>query len=236
MISNALSKQAAPYLAFLENWMETLPPLSLKELLAAPEEVAVLSVDLTNGFCVRGSLASPRVAAIVSPIVHLLQAAWENGARQILLLQDTHEPDAVEFNQFPPHCIRGTFEAQPVDEIKALPFFDALAQIPKNSIHSGLNTGLKAWLDAHPKINTFVVVGDCTDLCVDQLAMYLRLDANANQIQRRVIVPANCVDTYDFPVEAAQTVGGVPHPAQLLHAVFLHHMLLNGIEVVARLV
>ncbi|MEN6409913.1 MAG: isochorismatase family cysteine hydrolase [Anaerolineaceae bacterium] len=235
MISNALSQQAAPYLAFLENWLDTLPSLSLAELLAAPDEVAIFSVDLTNGFCVQGPLASPRVAAIVAPVAHLLQAAWEKGVRQILLLQDAHEPNAVEFNQFPPHCVRGTIEAQAVDELKALPFYDALLQIPKNSIHSGLNTGLKAWLDAHLKINTFIVVGDCTDLCVDQLAMYLRLDANAFQIQRRVIVPVNCVDTYDFPVEAAQAVGGVPHPAELLHAVFLHHLMLNGIEVVARL-
>jgi hypothetical protein len=50
-------------------------------------------------------------------------------------------------------------------------------------------------------------------------------------LQRRVIVPANAVDTYDQTIEAAQEVGGLPHPADLHHAFFLYHMALNGIEV-----
>jgi len=33
--------------------------------------------------------------------------------------------------------------------------------------------------------------------------MYLRLDANAHQLDRRVIGPANAVDTYDTPLEFA---------------------------------
>ena len=152
--------------------------------------------------------------------------------KHILLTQDTHEPDAVEFASFPPHCVRGTAEAEPVAEIQALPFFHEMVILPKNSIASGLNTGLSDWLDAHPEVDTFIVVGDCTDLCTYQLAMHLRLDANARQIQRRVIVPADCVETYDLPVEIARQIGSLPHPADLLHAVFLYHMALNGMEVV----
>jgi nicotinamidase-related amidase len=94
-----------------------------------------------------------------------------------------------------------------------------------------LNTGLNEWLAAHPGVDTFIVVGDCTDLCTYQLAMHLRLDANARQLQRRVIVPVDCVDTYDRPVAAAQQQGGFAHDAELLHAVFLYSMALNGVEV-----
>jgi hypothetical protein len=99
-----------------------------------------------------------------------------------------------------------------------------------------LNTGLNEWVAEHPQVNTFIVVGDCTDLCTYQLAMHLRLDANARQIQRRVIVPAEAVDTYDTPVDVARQIGALPHDADLLHAVFLYHMALNGIEVVCRIV
>ena len=66
--------------------------------------------------------------------------------------------------------------------------------------------------------------------------MHLRLDANARQLQRRVIVPADCVDTYDRGVAVAAEQGGLPHDADLLHAVFLYHMALNGVEVAAKLV
>ena len=132
--------------------------------------------------------------------------------------------------------MRGTREAETVDAIRALPFFDQIVLVEKNSIASGLNTGLNEWLEKHPDVNTFVVVGDCTDLCIYQLAMHLRLDANARQYQRRVIIPANCVETYDRPVAVAEAQGGLPHPGDLLHEVFLYHMALNGIEVYQEIV
>jgi nicotinamidase-related amidase len=102
----------------------------------------------------------------------------------------------------------------------------------KNSISSGQKTGLNAWIADHPEVDTYIVVGDCTDLCVYQLAMQLRLEANAYQLRRRVIVPAECVETYDRSLEAARQEGGFAHPGDLMHAVFLYHMALNGIEVV----
>ena len=234
-MDDSLVNQSLPYLHFLESWMQKLAPLPMGEAIADPAKAAVICVDIINGFCYEGPLSSPRVAGIVDPIARLFGQVWAHGVRHIILTQDTHEPDAVEFAQFPPHCVRGTSESETVDAFKALPFYEQMVVIAKNSTASGLNTGLEAWITEHPEVDTFIVAGDCTDLCTYQLAMYLRLDANARQLARRVIVPANCVQTYDFPVEAALQVGAVPHPGDLLHAVFLHHMMLNGAEVVAEI-
>ncbi len=227
--------QSGPFLDFLQNWLGNLPVLEPRQVFSQPDRCAVISVDIIKGFCNFGPLASPRVGAIVPPIVALMQTAWQNGVRSILLAQDTHEPDAVEFGSWPPHCVRGTAESEAVDEIRALPFYDNMITLPKNSIDSGANTGLNRWIEAHPEVNTFVVVGDCTDLCVYQLAMSLRTDANARQLQRRVIVPASAVDTYDYSIETARSLGGLPHPGQFLHEIFLYHMALNGIEVVRQI-
>jgi nicotinamidase-related amidase len=229
-----LAEQAQPFLHYLQNWQERLPALPLAEAIPEPHQAAVISVDVIQGFCYEGPLSSPRVAGIVLPIKHLFEQVWQYGLRNIILTQDTHEPEAVEFAQFPAHCVRGTPEAETVSEFKALPFFDQITIFEKNSIASGLNTGLNSWLADHPEVDTFIVVGDCTDLCTYQLAMHLRLDANARQLQRRVIVPANCVQTYDRPIAVAQEQGGLPHPGDLLHAIFLYHMQLNGIEVCAQ--
>lgn len=223
------------FLAYLDDWLAALPEKTLEEVAPVPGETAVISVDLIKGFCSIGPLASPRVNAIVPTNVALFKRAWARGIRHIVLTQDTHEPDAVEFGSFPPHCIRGSQESETVDEICSLPFFPEMTIIEKNSIHSGLNTGLTAWLAEHPEINAFLIVGDCTDLCIYQIAMHLRLDANARQLQRRVIVPANCVNTYDTPVEVALTQGIPPHPGDFLHATFLYHMALNGVEVVGKI-
>jgi nicotinamidase-related amidase len=220
------------FMDYLTGWIRSLPVLALRETLAEPQTCAILSVDVINGFCSTGPLASPRVNQIVQPIVRLFEAAWKAGLRQIVLAQDTHEPDAVEFGSWPGHCVRGTYESEAVDAFKALPFYERLTTIPKNSINAAMNTGLPAWLAARPELSTFIVVGDCTDLCTYQLAMYLRLEANAHQLKRRVIVPADCVDTYDFPVQAALAAGAMPHPADILHPLFLQHMALNGVEVV----
>jgi len=232
MSENRLSSQSQPFIDYLDEWLASLAELSLDQAIVNPDLTAIVSVDMVKGFCNFGPLASPRVANIVNPIVSLFTAAWSGGMHQILFIHEDHEPDAVEFDAWPPHCIRGTAEAEPVEEISSLPFFDQMVDLPKNSISSALNTGLDDWLTGHARVNTFIVVGDCTDLCTYQLAMHLRLDANARQLQRRVIVPADCVDTYDYPVEAARAQGGMPHPGELTHAFFLYHMALNGVEIV----
>jgi len=225
-----------PFLAFLDEWYEQLQNEELKTLIDDPGRTAVISVDVINGFCYEGPLSSPRVKQIIDPITDLLKKAWDAGIREIVLSQDTHEINAVEFGQYPPHCIRGTSEAETVPEIKALPFYNHTTIIEKNSIHSGLNTGLSDWISDHPKIDRFIIVGDCTDLCTYQLAMHLRLDANARQLDRKVIVPVDCVDTYDLPVQIAQDIDAIPHDGNLLHRVFLYSMMLNGVEICAKII
>ena len=99
-----------------------------------------------------------------------------------------------------------------------------------------MGTGFDAWLDANGDVETAIVVGDCTDLCVYQLAMHLRVRANAlNRTPFEVVVPVNAVDTYVLPAEQAAAVGAFAHPGEFFHQVFLYHMALNGIRVVQAL-
>src|SRR5262249_16606445 len=123
-----------------------------------------------------------------------------------------------------------------VAAFKALPFFDQITVIPKNNINSSLAPEFDEWVQARPQIKTWIVAGDCTDLCTHQLAMHMRLWANQNQ-QRgvRVVLPVDTVDTYDMPVATAKELGIVPHDAEFLHLVFLYHMMLNGIEIVTEI-
>jgi nicotinamidase-related amidase len=227
--------ESRPFLKFLAKWQADLPSFTLNQAIPNPNQTAVICVDMINGFCHFGALSSPRVHSIIESVVALFQSTHAAGVPHFLLTQDTHVPDAVEFGQFPPHCVRGTLEAETVPEIRSLPFFDQMVLFEKNSIQAGLNTGLNDWLVAHPAVDTFILVGDCTDLCIYQLAMHLRLDANARQLQRRVMVPAECSQTYDISVPLAAQIGAMPHDGNLLHSIFLYHMALNGVEVVAEI-
>lgn len=230
------TQHSVRFLNWLAEWEAGLNPIALHDLLAGrPARLAVMCVDLLVGFCYQGPLASPRVARIVPPIVALFEKARAAGVRHFVLAQDSHPPDAVEFGAYAPHCVAGTREAETVPDLLALPFASEFAVIAKNSISSAIGTALDDWLEAHPQVDTFLVVGDCTDLCTYQLVMHLRLRANALGLQQRVVLPANCVDTYDLAVETAQSLGILPHDGDLLHAVFLYSMAANGVQVAAEI-
>ena len=224
------------FLNWLAEWERSLPAGDLASVVADPARVAVLCVDMTHAFADQGRLASPRVAGLIPAIARLLERTHALGVRHYLFPQDTHAADAIEFGAYGPHGVVGTSESQTVPELASLPFADLFVVMPKNSISVNLGTDLEPWLEAHPEVTTFIVVGNCTDICVYQAGMYLRLRANV-LVQRsvRVIVPAECVQTYDLPVDTAARIGAMPHDGDLLHRVFLYHMALNDVETIASL-
>lgn len=236
MATAAPARATAAVPAFVADWFARLAPRRLAEVLTEPASVVLVSVDMIVGFCDRGPLASPRVDALTGPVVDLFQRAHESGLRHFVLVQDTHDPATPEFGAWPPHCLRGSEEAETIPELRALPFADRFTVIEKNSLHPAHGTTFDRWLDEHPAVRTAIVVGDCTDLCVYQLAMHLRLRANAlNRAGSEVIVPASAVDTYDLPGEAVRPGAPLPHPGDFFHQVFLYHLALNGVQVVRAL-
>jgi nicotinamidase-related amidase len=224
------------FLDWLVQWKSDLLSVDLKAVVSDPARVALVSQDLLKGFCDQGPLSSQRAASIVPAVVQLFRRTHNLEVRHFLLLQDTHDPDAVEFSAYPPHAVAGTVESETIDELANLPFSERFTIIEKNSISSNVGTALEAWLDGHPEVANFIVVGVCTDICIYHVALFLRVRANVlGQHDARVIVPANCVQTFDTPVETAAELGAFPHDGDLLHSIFLYQMALNGVEVVAEL-
>jgi nicotinamidase-related amidase len=225
--------QIPPYIT---RWFEQVQPLAIEEAVPDPARAGVFSADMIAGFLTTGNLASERVGRLAQPVVALFYRAYEFGIRNFVLFQDTHHSQTPEFEAFPPHAVQGTQESETIPELRSLPFSAIFTIIHKNSLHPALGTGFDNWLDEHRHVNTAIVVGNCTDLCVYQLAMHLRLRANALDYRDfQVIVPASSVDTFDIPVEAAEQSGALAHPGDFFHQVFLYHMALNGVRVVREL-
>ena len=224
------------FLEYLADWHADLETLDLAADWStnglAAHNVAVCVVDMVNGFCHEGPLAGERVEGLIAPVQAAIERCFALGARHFLLPQDTHRPDALEFAQFGPHCVAGHSESDTVPELAGLPAAAHFTVVAKNSLHPAYGTGLQNWLEQHDAVRYFLVVGDCTDLCIYQTAMYLRLTANAAQRDCQIVVPENCVQTYDLPVGLAQTIGAMPHDGDLMHLVFLYHMALNGVRIV----
>lgn len=215
-----LQTTSQQHLADLETWLLTLEPLKFETL--EPTATAILSVDLIEGFCRVGALASPRVEAIIPNVVKLIQNAEIHSIHQIAFIQDAHPENAEEFGAYPPHCIKGTLEARAVTELENLPNWNKYTHFEKNSISSLESTGLFAWLEQRPLLKNLICVGDVTDLCLYSLAIGVKLRSLAQGLGQRIIVPENCVQTWDSP----------NHPGDLYHAMFLFQLWRNGVEVV----
>jgi nicotinamidase-related amidase len=231
-----LAEKSKDFITWLDGWCANLQPMTLASAISTPTRTVVCSVDMLNGFCYEGNLASPRSAACVKPIASLFERAYELGVRNFLSIQEWHSEHAEEFKAYGPHAVRDSREAQLVDDLAKLPFIRDVQVVHKNSLHTIVDTTMERWLEQHDLIDTFVVTGVCTDLCVYDLALDLKLRGNARDIARRVIVPANAVNTYDLPVETAKKMGVLPHDGDIAHAYLLYMMALNKIEVVKEII
>lgn len=216
----------------LDNMVKNLENLPAIELDSLDEEKTLHTiVDMNNGFAKAGALYSPRVEALISNIVNLTKKGLE---KEIITIAytDTHTKESPEFRSYPEHCVIGTEEPKLIKEL------DELVGIGNNGIHKISKNSTNGVMAANPlkdglldyfpderinKLNTFIITGCVTDVCVYQYATTLKAYLNENNIDARVIVPIDCVDTFDIPNV---------HDAEFMNVVFLNSMIANGIEIV----
>jgi len=77
----SLAQQSTTFLHYLEDWLASLPSLTLDEAIPQPEKSVLITADVINGLLYEGSLSSPRVATIQKPITNLMTEVWERGMR-----------------------------------------------------------------------------------------------------------------------------------------------------------
>ena len=197
----------------LNAWQNGLKALKFNEIFKnGSEKVAFISVDMINGFCSEGALANKRVGELSGLIADTFKLAREKfGLKNFILIQDAHDANSSEFESFPAHAIKGDTQAQAVDEIRNLDFFSEMKTFYKNSLSIAYSQEFNKFIS---KFDSFVIMGDCTDMCIYQLVSHLRLSANEYNQKREIIVPTNLVQTYD----------AVGHSGDFYQNVFLHHM------------
>src|SRR5258706_10594641 len=128
------------FLNWLNNWYKNLPIASWEDLGKNPEKIAIISVDMVNGFCHKGALASTEVKSIIPSVVDIFQKGHTNGVDKFILVQDAHHHEAAEFAAYPPHCVKGTDEADTIPELKNLSFAKDFIVIEKNSLSPAYET------------------------------------------------------------------------------------------------
>lgn len=213
---NEFMKRSEQTLGEILDMLDGLKEISLSEL--PGKQTALIIVDMINGFVRVGALKSPRGEEIIPDIVKLSENCDKMEIKK-LAFADCHTEASPEFGAYPAHCMVGTDEVEVVDEIKTVGGYKL---IPKNSTNGFHEAEFRKWLNENPQINNFIVVGVCTDICVQQFAITLKTWFNMQDKKCRVIVPLNAAETYDLGV----------HNGELVNVMAFYNMIINGVEVV----
>ncbi len=213
---NGFLKRSVETLEEIFDMLTRLPAIQLKDLNG--KQTALVIVDMVNGFAREGALMSPRVESLIPEIAELSRRCDQLHITK-LTFADCHTKASPEFNSYPEHCMVGTSEGKIVDELIEI---GGYTLIPKNSTNGFIEEEFQKWLKENEHINTFIITGDCTDICVQQFAITLKTWFNMQNKNARVIVPINVVETYDLGI----------HNGDLMNVMALYNMIINGVEVV----
>lgn len=199
---------------------------NLEENSLDKNKTAVIVVDMIDGFVNIGNFASPRVKSM-APNIEILLEKFK--ASRKLFFRDVHTKDSKEFNAYIEHCINEK-ETEIIKELKRYAYDEELKDlvtvIKKNSTNGFLAKGFKEWLENNMDIENFIVVGCVTDICVSDFARSLQCYIYENNLDKKVIIPRNCVETYDF----------AHHNAEIINTVALYSMKLAGICIIDEII
>lgn len=163
-------------------------------------------VDMQNGFLREGNLASDRCLAVLPAVRREVDHALATG-RRVLFTADTHEVGDAEFAVFPEHCIRGTREADLVDELVPLLERDDVLLVRKRRYSALFETEFEGHLHRF-NIDSVRICGVCTDICV------LHTTADLRNRDLPVTVAAQATATFDGP----------GHPGDAVQEFALRHL------------
>src|SRR5438105_14374793 len=91
----SLQVRSAAFLDYLEQFVSGLKAAAWDELGLESAHTAIFAIDIVNGFCFEGNLASARIAGIVEPTVRLFSLAHARGVRGFLLIQEWQHQHAT---------------------------------------------------------------------------------------------------------------------------------------------
>lgn len=152
---------------------------------------ALIVIDTQNGFLREGNLASDRCLAVLPAIQAEVDRALAAGER-VFFTADTHEVDDAEFEIFPEHCVRDTWEAELVDELQPYLERDDCHLIAKRRYSALFETEFEGLLHRFG-IDEVRICGVCTDICV------LHTTADLRNRDIAVTVVAGATATFDAP-------------------------------------
>ena len=157
----------------------------------------LIVVDMVNGFVREGVLHDNSIANIIPTQIKLSKETLACDGL-VIFIKDTHNKDSKEFKRFgnTHHCIKGTKEADLVDELIPYEGLVNTISIEKNSTSFMEAPDFRKVVKNLENVEEYGICGCCTDICVVNGAIGL---ANYNdQWNRDVTIKAykDAIATY----------------------------------------
>ena len=159
-------------------------------------EEALFLIDMNVGFCEKGNLADPTIKHIVPNIIPIIRGVLEQG-EGFYVVNDRHTKESVELHRYAPHCM-GDEESR---TIKELAIYEKYANrlFYKNSTCALFAPGMMELLMEMTNLKRVILVGCCTDICIQNFAIALRNFFDEMNMDIDIIVPKNAVETFHIP-------------------------------------
>lgn len=231
--------------------LRTHMPIATAPFDAAAQRTGLVIVDEVNGFATVG--AGPLAPPVPNPQVSRMVEETDRLARRfaargwpIAAFLDTHTPGKPE-PPYPPHCERGTGQEELVPELAWLHGCEHATLIEKDCINGfvgaidaqGGANRIVDWARAG-RIETALVVGICTDICVMDFVLTMLSARNHGlmpDLAEIVVYEPGCA-TYGLDLETAAQLGlpeTASHPQALAHHLGLYFMASRGARLAAEI-
>ncbi|MCU9933377.1 isochorismatase family cysteine hydrolase [Mycoplasmopsis cynos] len=172
----------------------------------------VFVIDVLKGFLEKGNLADHRIQKIVPIIKEIL-----NHNPNIFFVCDAHSTNDLEMTQYPVHCLKDTEESKVVEKLNIFVKQDNSNVIYKNTTNSFFHIDKSIYNE----YDEFIIVGCCTDICILQFCLTLKVWLNKENIDKKIIVYDNAVETFH----------NENHNGDMMHRYALELMKNAGIEI-----
>ncbi len=159
-------------------------------------EEALFLIDMNVGFCEEGNLADPTIKHIVPNIISIIRTIIEKG-EGYFVVNDKHTNKSVELKRYALHC-HNENESKTIKELAIYEEY-ATKTFYKNSTCALFAPGMMDMLMDMSNLKRVIIVGCCTDICIQNFALALRNFFDELDMDVEIIVPKNAVETFHIP-------------------------------------